>query len=102
MSGPVDDEIEASTDEPDDEIITCWCGAQGTFDELFDDAVYGESCGGDGFLYCLCGGDLCVCHHHGQEVECPGCPDCEFEDDDHYGPNPADYDGPDYDGHFID
>ena len=25
-------------DEPitDDEIITCWCGAKGTYDELFD------------------------------------------------------------------
>lgn len=27
-------------------------------------------------LYCICGGDFCVCHNHG-EVECDGCEDCE-------------------------
>lgn len=63
-------------DIDDDEVITCWCGATGTMDELFDGAVYAESCGGSGYLDCHCGGDQCVCHHHGQEVECPGCPDC--------------------------
>jgi hypothetical protein len=71
-----DDEIDL-----DDQIITCWCGARGTADELFDDAVYAEGCGGTGHLYCHCGGDLCVCHHHGQEIECPGCPDCRYDGD---------------------
>ena len=59
---------------PDDEIITCWCGAKGTYDELFDDPD--EGCGGTGYVYCYCGGDQCVCHHHGQEIECPGCDEC--------------------------
>jgi hypothetical protein len=77
---------EPAVDDEDDEIITCWCGASGTFDELFDDALFDEPCNGDGFLECYCGGDQCVCHHHGQEVECPGCEDClhdrdEFDDD---------------------
>ncbi len=66
---------------PDDELITCWCGATGTCDELFDDAVYEESCGGTRTLECHCGGDLCVCHHHGQSIECPGCDDCGCDDD---------------------
>jgi hypothetical protein len=69
------------SDEPeDDDILTCWCGARGTADELFDDALFDEDCGGSGYLHCFCGGDLCVCHNHG-EVECPGCPDCESDDD---------------------
>ena len=29
-----------TTDEPDDDQITCWCGATGTYDELFDNAVF--------------------------------------------------------------
>jgi hypothetical protein len=61
------------------EIFTCWCGAQGTFEELFDDAVYDECCGGLGVLHCECGGDFCVCHNHG-EVECPGCEDYGSDD----------------------
>jgi hypothetical protein len=65
----------------DDEIITCWCGVSGTYDELFDDSDADEGCGGSGTLQCYCGGDQCVCHHHG-EYECPGCEDCEHEDDD--------------------
>jgi hypothetical protein len=69
-------------DDEDDEIITCWCGVQGTFDELFDDALFDQPCGGSGYLDCYCGGDQCVCHHHGQEVECPGCEDCRLNDDD--------------------
>lgn len=60
---------------PDDEIFTCWCGAQGTYDELFDDSCLEDSCGGTGTLHCECGGDQCVCHHHG-EADCPGCDDC--------------------------
>lgn len=75
----------ATDDEPeiDDDaaIIKCWCGAEGTFEELFDDEVYGQSCGGSGVLHCECGGDQCVCHHHG-EVECEGCEDCGECDDD--------------------
>lgn len=70
--------------DEDDEIITCWCGAKGTADDLFDDAVYEESCGGTRHLHCYCGGDLCVCHHHGQEIECPGCDDCGGGDDDDF------------------
>lgn len=64
----------------DGEIITCWCGAQGTHDELFDNAVYEQCCGGSGVLNCECGGDMCVCHHHG-EVDCPGCEECIDLDD---------------------
>jgi len=70
---PVDD------DSDDDEKIICWCGASGTADELFNDAVFDEPCGGSGTLECMCGGDFCVCHHH-STVECPGCEDCRTED----------------------
>lgn len=69
-------------DEPDIPIITCWCGAMGTLDELLSDEPYDDTCGGTGFVYCYCGGDICVCHHHGQEIECPGCEDCEGDLDD--------------------
>lgn len=70
-------------DEPpdDDEIITCWCGVKGTYDELFSDPD--EGCGGTGYVDCYCGGDQCVCHHHGQEIECPGCDECPEHDDDY-------------------
>ena len=61
--------------EIDDDKIRCWCGAEGTYDELFDSEVFERGCGGSGTLDCECGGDQCVCHHHG-EVECPGCEDC--------------------------
>lgn len=67
----------------DDEVVQCWCGARGTEDELFDDAVFDEPCGGSGVLECFCGGDLCVCHNHG-EIECPGCEDCDREYDGDY------------------
>lgn len=77
---------ETQEEPPDDEIITCWCGEKGTYDELFDDIGLDEGCGGSGFVYCYCGGDLCVCHHHGQEVECPGCEDCVPDDEDDYWP----------------
>jgi hypothetical protein len=71
-------------DESDEDgtIITCWCGATGIFDELFSDEPFDEPCGGTRTLYCHCGGDLCVCHHHGQAIECPGCEDCGHADDD--------------------
>lgn len=74
-------------EEPDDDfdpknsVIKCWCGAEGTFDELFSDDVCGRRCGGSGHVDCYCGGDFCVCHYHGG-TECDGCPDCEGEDDD--------------------
>lgn len=67
-----------------DDVITCWCGEQGTFDELFSDGPFQSTCGGDGYLNCYCGGDQCVCHWHGQEVECPGCDECCNGDDDDY------------------
>lgn len=68
-------------DDPDDDgLMKCWCGAEGTYDDLFDDDCLDDCCGGTGSLECYCGGDICVCHHHG-EVECPGCPDCEHDDE---------------------
>lgn len=67
--------------DDDDDIIRCWCGAEGTYDELFDeDGLPPGGCGGAGVVICECGGDLCVCHHHG-EIECDGCEDCEDWDD---------------------
>lgn len=73
------------SDDPDtdDKIITCWCGAKGTYAELFDDSDAEGGCGGSGIIDCMCGGDFCVCHNHG-EYECPGCDDCEREGDDKY------------------
>lgn len=71
----------------DHDIITCWCGVSGTFDELFEEPE-ARSCYGTGMLDCLCGGDMCVCHNHG-EVQCDGCEDCcsgdEHDDDDDAG-----------------
>lgn len=63
-----------------DEIIRCWCGVEGTYEELFDDSCLDQSCAGTGELHCECGGDQCVCHHHGA-TECPGCEDCELDGD---------------------
>lgn len=82
----IDDPDDIDPDDLDDDgPIRCWCGAEGSFDDLFDDALYEEPCGGSGVLHCYCGGDQCVCHHHG-ETECPGCEDCEnrdeYDDDD--------------------
>lgn len=71
---------EGEWDGDPDAILTCWCGARGTYEELFDDACLDEGCGGMGVLYCYCGGDFCVCHFHG-ETECPGCDDCEGGED---------------------
>ena len=53
--------------------MKCHCGVS---DPYYADAPTGEGCGGLGWVECLCGGDQCVCHNHGQ-VACPGCPDCE-------------------------
>lgn len=60
----------------------CWCGER---DPHRDESVYEQTCGGLGTLECRCGGDLCVCHNHG-EVQCEGCDDCQDEPtDDGYG-----------------
>lgn len=74
-------------DDDDDDEIECWCGASGTYEDLFDDSGLEESCGGTGYVHCFCGGDLCACHNHG-ETECPGCDECEEFEDEH-----DDYDG---------
>lgn len=66
----------------DNDIIQCWCGATGTYESLFDDRFLDDRCGGTGILFCQCGGDLCVCHNHG-EMECLGCEDCEEPADDY-------------------
>ena len=63
----------------DDEHWTCWCGEKDAYC-----AEINDTCGGTGMLTCLCGGDFCVCHNHG-EVECLGCPDCRSDDDDEAG-----------------
>jgi len=63
----------------DDEPFKCWCGVVGNYDEMCDDAFLPETCGGLGVMDCLCGGDLCVCHNHG-EVQCFGCEDCEDDE----------------------
>jgi hypothetical protein len=68
--------------ETDDDTITCWCGAKGKHEEMF--APMPSRCGGSGYMECDCGGDLCVCHNHG-EMECFGCPDCEGDADDDFG-----------------
>lgn len=53
----------------------CWCGVEKPYY-----APLPATCGGSGMQYCHCGGDLCVCHWHG-EVECFGCADCRDEDE---------------------
>ncbi len=78
-------DVDADDFDPDPAAsITCWCGAVGTVDELccFEDAMRG--CGGTGMIECLCGGDFCVCHHHGC-FECDGCEECSELEDDHDG-----------------
>ena len=59
----------------------CWCGSEGFFDDMFDYACLDDGCGGTRSLNCYCGGDQCVCHHHG-ETECQGCGDCLCPDED--------------------
>lgn len=53
----------------------CWCGVERPYY-----APVQKRCGGDGYVNCFCGGDFCVCHHHG-EIECDGCPDCRDDDE---------------------
>ena len=63
------------------ELIQCWCGAIGSYEEMFNDGDFREVCDGNGSFDCECGGDnLCVCHHHGT-IDCEGCPMCEEDDD---------------------
>lgn len=84
MSDPVEVIDEGWADGLDPEgPVTCWCGAELTDEDLERMAAEldGPPCGGSGTLHCYCGGDLCVCHNHG-EAECPGCPDCRYDDDD--------------------
>lgn len=57
------------------EVPTCWCGEPNPHH-----ARLSRGCGGYRFMICLCGGDLCACHNHG-EIECFGCQDCEGDDD---------------------
>jgi hypothetical protein len=64
--------------DEESEQMACWCGAKGSYDDLF--APLPARCGGSGYFDCHCGGDLCVCHNHG-EVDCVGCQDCEGYDD---------------------
>lgn len=67
--------------EPDGRPFECWCGAKGTYEELCDPlGLPPGNCGGAGYKICECGGDQCVCHHHG-EVECDGCEDCDPEEE---------------------
>lgn len=68
-----------SQPDEDDELFKCWCGAEGVFEEMFSDCIESR-CGGLGVVYCYCGGDFCVCHHHGEE-DCEGCEDCRGDDD---------------------
>lgn len=61
----------------------CWCGEKNAY---FSEEPFEEGgCGGAGVFECYCGGDFCVCHNHG-EVECPGCDDCEADQDEDDGP----------------
>ena len=55
----------------------CWCGVKNPYYA----PVHG-TCGGTGSVDCYCGGDLCVCHNHG-EVECLGCEECQQDNDDY-------------------
>ena len=56
---------------------SCWCGETKPYY-----APLPKRCGGDGYFDCLCGGDFCACHWHG-ETECYGCADCRDTEDDY-------------------
>jgi hypothetical protein len=58
----------------EEQSLPCWCGAKNPYF-----APMPAGCGGTGIAQCLCGGDTCVCHNHG-EVECPGCGACGDEE----------------------
>ena len=78
-------QVARTTTQPALEVDRCWCGVENPYYE----PVRG-TCGGMGIIECLCGGDQCVCHHHG-EIECLGCVDCagDDEDDDDAGSEPC-------------
>jgi hypothetical protein len=59
----------------------CWCGVKNPYF-----APVRDTCGGFGYVDCRCGGDICVCHNHG-ETECYGCADCEEHDHDDTNPD---------------
>lgn len=72
----------SAADDLDPANGPCWCGEENPH---YDESGLDDGCGGTGVLYCSCGGDLCVCHNHG-EVECDGCDDCCEAGDEHdYG-----------------
>jgi hypothetical protein len=60
-------------------VQKCWCGTRNPYY-----APLPRRCEGYGHIDCLCGGDFCVCHHHGG-IECDGCVDCEELDDSDIG-----------------
>jgi hypothetical protein len=55
----------------------CWCGVKNPYY-----APLPNHCDGCGTITCYCGGDMCVCHWHG-EVECFGCAECRDREDDY-------------------
>lgn len=61
---------------PDDTPTPCWCGEE---NPLYEDVM--GPCDGSGDCECRCGGDTCICHNHGYGL-CPGCEECEGDDDD--------------------
>jgi hypothetical protein len=63
----------------DDVIVKCWCGVYGPATEMFQVAFLDEDCGGWGHRICRCGGDSCICHHHGG-AWCEGCPACREDE----------------------
>lgn len=72
---------DADLGEPSEEELgfyaPCYCGEHRAW---FSREPYEETCDGLGLLNCFCGGDMCVCHHHG-ETECLGCVECAEEGD---------------------
>lgn len=57
----------------------CWCGVANPYFAGVGSGLE-ALCGGSCVLHCECGGDTCVCHNH-EEIECPGCRDCAFDDE---------------------
>lgn len=66
----------------------CWCGEAGWYSELCDEDGLEPTCGGTGERHCFCGGDLCVCHHHGSDP-CDGCADCDPDGEGDYDDDPG-------------
>lgn len=83
----VEDAVEDWIDLRSAGAYRCWCGDEVDAEEqralTAEQLSYRTGCAGLGFYRCLCGGDFCVCHNHG-DIECPGCRDCrdpeELED----------------------